>query len=64
MPNCSCALKASRKIAHDPPEACDASIMHNGERVLCSEPGGHDGPHMACTIGEHPLTTWEGGDGE
>jgi hypothetical protein len=51
-------------IIADSPEACDATTEHNGNVVFCSQPCGHDGPHMACTINEHPLTTWEAGDGE
>jgi hypothetical protein len=65
MPDCSCALQfpGEDRIA-DSPGACDATTEYNATEVFCSEPGGHDGPHRACTVTEHPLTAWEGDDGE
>jgi len=65
MPNCSCAMNYPREDRNaDSPEACDATTEYNGTEALCSEPGGHDGLHRACTVTEHPLTTWEDDDGE
>lgn len=28
---------------------------------LCGKPEGHDGPHAACNVVEHPMEVW-GGD--
>jgi hypothetical protein len=65
MADCNCPMQSpgEDRIAHSP-EACDATTEFNGKVVICSEPGGHDGPHMACTTNEHPLTTWGDDDGE
>lgn len=27
--------------------------------VICSKPDGHDGPHAACNVAEHPMEVWE-----
>ena len=26
---------------------------------ICSRPAGHDGPHAACTVAEHPAEVWD-----
>lgn len=65
MPECNCGLQSpgEDRIAVSP-EACDAITEYNGKGVICCQPRGHDGPHKACTVNEHPLTTWEDDDGE
>lgn len=29
-----------------------------GFTVICSRPEGHDGPHAACSVTEHPTEVW------
>lgn len=65
MADCNCAMQSpGEDRIDDSPNACGATTEYNGNVVFCSEPGGHDGPHRACTINEHPLTAWEDDDGE
>lgn len=43
----------------------DASVDRCGDHVelpttgyICTRPAGHDGPHTACNVSEHPAWVW------
>lgn len=59
----------SSSEATQPEELCECSIRNdwdgdeclaeNYEGLMCSRPEGHDGPHVACGMNEHPMEAWE-----
>lgn len=54
MTECNCPLKADEDRGMS---ACNAE--HPESDFLCSKPEGHNGPHAACNVVEHPVATWE-----
>jgi hypothetical protein len=49
---CECAHATDR----DPD--VDDCLAEGPNGDLCTRPEGHDGPHTACNVVEHPGTTW------
>lgn len=33
-------------------------LEESGAAHYCSKPAGHDGPHAACAVTEHPQEVW------
>jgi len=50
---CDCPLRGdsdpSAERCHEP----------GPRETICTRPAGHDGPHAACSVAEHPVVTWE-----
>jgi hypothetical protein len=47
------------KRTSDDTSVCNA---RSDDANLCGKPNGHDGPHAACTVAEHPVEVWDGDD--
>lgn len=52
MSDCNCVLK------NDWPGS-DPCNEESPQGNICSKPTGHDGPHAACNVVEHPTEVWE-----
>lgn len=50
---CDCPMEGETDAAV---QRCNADSP-NG--AMCTRPDGHDGPHTACNVLEHPTETWE-----
>lgn len=37
----------------------DRCNEENTTGLMCSKPAGHDGPHAACSVVEHPKEVWD-----
>lgn len=55
MSECNCTFRNEWDAGWED-DACRAESV-NGK--LCSKPEGHDGPHAACALGEHPVEVFE-----
>lgn len=55
MSECNCIL---RREVEDSTVCNEESDAGN----LCGKPDGHDGPHAACSVAEHPVEVWEEAD--
>jgi len=52
MSECNCPIR--------PDDGRDATAcnVESPDGNLCSKPKGHDGPHTACSVFEHPVEVW------
>ncbi|WP_148708253.1 hypothetical protein [Haloferax sp. Atlit-12N] len=55
MSECDCPLEGD-SYATATPDACNETD-ETGD-FMCSKPAGHDGPHAACNVVEHPSKVW------
>ncbi len=58
---CGCSVKNDWSNEEEAVGECLSQSPEDSK--LCSKPAGHDGPHAACTFGEHPMKVWESESG-
>jgi len=55
MSECECVIQSESDHVH-----AGVCNVESPEGNLCSRPSGHDGPHSACNVSQHPIETWGG----
>jgi len=57
---CECVIKGHHD--EDDDECSSTLTRYDGATLLCTRPAGHEGPHAACNVNQHPITTWGADD--